>query len=94
MKQEYKQIEQVRLYTKSRQGGFQVSILKLGLAKPDTIEEGEPFRHRTLRACVEFSTFRPRSRTWSNQRIWCDPVQLLDLKEAVDELVEREFYEE
>ena len=79
------QNETNRPTTTTRIGRFQISLWenqRLTKAKHDYDAERE---HNALRACVQHGTFNKTTQTWENQSIWCNPDELRDLANALDQ---------
>ena len=73
---------------KSRVGKFQVSVWarsKLCSARSDFEAEREI---QVVRICVQHSRYDWKTRQWANQSIWCQPDELRDLADALDQLGE------
>ena len=71
---------------KKRLGRFQVSIWKrkkLYKAKNDDDVEREI---EITRACIQYSQYNKATNTWINQTIWCNPDELRNLVQALDDL--------
>ena len=71
---------------KARVGRFQVSIWKrkkLIKARNDFDCEREV---EQVRACVQYSRFSKSRNEYDNQRIWCNPDELRNLVEVLDQL--------
>jgi hypothetical protein len=72
--------------SKSKVGRFQISIWKkkrLLEAKNDFDLEREI---ETVRACVQYGRFNRATNSWDNQSIWCNPEELHDLMNALENL--------
>lgn len=72
--------------SKSKVGHFQISIWKkkkLLAAKNDFDLEREI---ETVRACVQYSRFNRATNSWDNQSISCNPEELHDLVNALENL--------
>jgi hypothetical protein len=71
---------------KAKLGRFQVSIWKQkNIAKA---RNGFDFDREVerMRACVQYGRFNRMTKEWNNQSIWCDPEELRDLANALDQL--------
>jgi predicted transglutaminase-like protease len=71
---------------KRRFGKFQVSIWKtkkLFKAKNDYDVEREI---EIARACIQRSQFNKQTSSWTNQSIWCNPDELRNLVQVLDDL--------
>ena len=71
---------------KKKLGRFQVSIWKrkkLYKARNDYEVEREV---EIVRACIQYSKFNKITNTWSNQAIWCDPHELRNIVQLLDEV--------
>ena len=71
---------------KKRLGRFQVSIWKrkkLFKARNDYDVEREI---EITRACIQYSKYNKTTNTWNNQTIWCNPDELRNLVQVLDEL--------
>ena len=71
---------------RKRLGRFQVSIWKrkkLYKAKNDYDVEREV---EIARACIQYSQYNKQTNSWTNQAIWCNPDELRNLVQVLDEL--------
>ena len=71
---------------KKRLGRFQVSIWKrkkLFKARNDYDVEREV---EIARACIQYSQYNKSTNSWTNQTIWCNPDELRNLVQLLDEL--------
>jgi hypothetical protein len=78
--------ENIKPLVKKRLGRFQVSIWKrkkLLKAKNDYDCEREI---EIVRACIQHSQYNKQTNTWTNQVIWCNPDELRNLVQVLDDL--------
>jgi len=71
---------------KTKLGRFQVSIWrKKSIVKA---RNGFDFDREVerVRACVQYGRFNRVTKEWNNQSIWCDPEELRDLANVLDQL--------
>lgn len=84
MKEE-RQVEKQHPLCKSRGGRFQITTWKKEKVIPADDGKFRPERrYEVLRACVQYGRFNRATRKYENQQIWCNPDDLRDLVEALD----------
>ena len=74
---------------KVKVGRFQVSIWKRErIIAPREEQKGYVPERRVdiVRACVQYSRKNRQTGEWINQSIWCDPMELRELVNCLDEL--------
>jgi len=74
---------------KAKVGRFQVSIWKREkVIAPREEQKGYVPERRVdiVRACVQYSRRNRQTGEWVNQSIWCDPHELRELMNCLDEL--------
>ena len=72
--------------SKKQVGRFQVSIWKRRKVVPARDDCGAEREVEIIRACVQYSTYSYSTRSYQRQHIWCNPEELRNLAEALDEL--------
>jgi ASC-1-like (ASCH) protein len=73
--------------SKKQVGRFQVSIWKRHKIVPGDEAGFRPEReYDVIRACVQYSRFNRLTREFDRQQIWCNPDDLRNLVQALDEL--------
>ena len=73
--------------SKSKVGRFQISIWKRQKIVPGDESGFRPERtYDIVRACVQYSRFNRLTREFDRQQIWCNPDDLRNLAQALDEL--------
>ena len=72
--------------TKGHVGRFQISVWK----KKKTLRAKNDFdverEVEMVRACIQYGRFNRFTKTWANQSIWCNPEELRDLANVLDQL--------
>lgn len=71
---------------KQRVGRFQISIFKREKLVPARDDYDVERRFDIVRACVQYSRFNKRSGAYDRQQIWCDPHELRNLVQVLDEM--------
>ena len=74
--------------TKTRVGRFQMSIWRRKRLIPvqDQDDYGAERVVKMARACVQYGRFNRGKQRWENQSIWCNPDELRDLANVLDQL--------
>lgn len=73
--------------SKKRIGRFQISIWKRRKIVPGDNSGFQPEReYDVVRACIQYSRYNNLHREFDRQKIWCDPIELRDLSQVLDEL--------
>ncbi len=71
---------------KKRMGRFQVTTWVRKRIVPGDESGFRPEReYEVVRACVQYSKFDRQTQQYIRQQIWCDPQELLDLGNLLDE---------
>ncbi len=73
--------------SKKRVGRFQVTTWKKRKIVPGDESGFRPEReYDIVRACVQYSRYNKVKREYDQQQIWCNPDELRNLVQALDEL--------
>jgi len=73
--------------SKSKAGRFQISIWKRHKTVPASEDTFCPEReYDIVRACIQYSRFNKLKQEYERQQIWCNPDELRNLCQAMDEL--------
>ena len=75
--------------SKKRVGRFQISIWKRRKIVPGDESGFQPEReYDIVRACIQYSRYNKLRGEYDRQQIWCSPIEVRDLGQALDELGE------
>ena len=73
---------------KKQVGRFQVSIWKRHKVVPARDDFGVEREYDIVRACIQYSQYNRTVGEFERKQIWCNPDELRNLVEALDELGE------
>lgn len=71
---------------KNKVGRFQISIWKRTRIIPAKNDFDVEREVEQVRACVQYSRFNKLHQNWENQHIWCNPDELRNLAEVLDNM--------
>lgn len=72
---------------KSKSGRFSITFWKndYEVYQDSQAERDAHFcMQEQIRVCIQFGRYNRLTKTWTNQQIWCNPDDLLHLREALD----------
>jgi hypothetical protein len=70
---------------KAKIGRFQISLWRKRRVVAARKHYEAEREYVTERICIQRGRFNGRTNRWENQRIWCNPIELRDLANAMDE---------
>ncbi|MFH0874735.1 MAG: hypothetical protein V1859_02270 [archaeon] len=95
---EIKRVGRTTVVNKAKEGRFQVTVMKLNMAKVPT-EDVRDFvpeiQFGKIRTCIQHSVFNKKKNDYDNQQIWIDsPAELLALRDAINKIIDGSSKEE